>query len=391
MEFQTAAAAAAAFRKRFKSEPAGIAFAPGRVNIIGEHTDYNDGFVLPCAIDLATAIAFAPRPDGRVRIYSDMVTQEAQFAFTEAAREGLPFWARYVWGVGMSLAERGIKADGFDGYAVATVPQGGGLSSSASFEVAVALACLGRRAKKVKKLDLVHIARRAENKYVGTNCGVMDQFACIFGKEAHAILLDCRSLKSRLIPFPQSAALVVSDTTVRHVLGESGYHRRQEECIAAAVVMAKAAKGAKNLRDVSCKQLEARASLLGDVLYRRARHVVTENQRVKEAARAMAAGDLACLGTLMTASHDSLRHDFEVSCSQLDIMVESAAGLPGHFGTRMVGGGFGGCTVSLVRKNAAKRFAEDLARRYRKATGLLPSTRIVRPGQGAALLAVPKG
>ena len=379
-------AAVEGFRSRFGGEPFRVTFAPGRVNIIGEHTDYNDGFVLPCAIDLATAIAFAPRPDGRSRLYSDMVAGEAEFAWEPAERERLPVWARYAWGVGMSLLERDITPDAFDGYAAATVPQGGGLSSSASFEVAVALACLGRRYREIKPLDLCRIARRSENKYVGTNCGIMDQYACVFGRRGMAILLDCRALKSRLIPFPRAAALVVADTGVRRVLGESGYHQRQQECKTASATMANAVRGVKNLRDVSLRMLDANAALLGDVCYRRARHVVTENERVRKAAKAMTAGDLERLGELMAESHRSLRDDFEVSCSQLDAMVEAAEGLPGHFGTRMTGGGFGGCTVSLVRKAKAAGFARELAGRYEAAAGIKAVTRIVVPGRAAGLL-----
>jgi galactokinase len=214
----------------------------------------------------------------------------------------------------------------------------------------------------------------------------MDQYACIFGREGRAILLDCRSLKSRLIPFPSPAALVVADTAVRRVLGESGYHKRQEECAAAAKAMARAFKGVKNLRDVSMDMLDAKAAALGDVRYRRARHVVTENARVREAAKAMTAGDVARLGGLMAESHRSLRDDFEVSCAQLDTMVASAEGLDGHYGTRMTGGGFGGCTVSLVEKDGAGEFARVLAERYRNATGLVPATYVIRPGRGAGVL-----
>ena len=386
----SAAAAVESFRKRYGKDPADVAFAPGRVNVIGEHTDYNDGFVLPAAVDLATYIAFAPRADGRVRFYSDMVDEEVEFDLDAKAKEGLPFWAHYPWGVGMSLLEKGLEVQGFDGYATSSVPQGGGLSSSASFEVSTALAYLGRRASKVRKLDLAVLARRAENAYVGTNCGIMDQFSSVFGTEGHAILLDCRSLKYRQVGFPQAVALVVADTGVRHVLGESGYHRRQEECAAAAGILAEAAKGVKNLRDVSILVLNRKAALLGDVLFRRTRHVVTENARVKEAADAMAAGDLKRLGALMGDSHRSLKFDYEVSCAQLDTMVDLAEGLEGHYGTRMTGGGFGGCTVSLVDSGKAGDFARELVRRYEAAAKNKSAAYIVRPGRGAGLLGLPE-
>jgi galactokinase len=379
-------AAVRGFRRRYRSAPGAVAFSPGRVNIIGEHTDYNDGFVLPCAIDLATAIAFRPEAQAPTRLYSDMVAKAAEFSYKRNEREGLAVWARYAWGVGMSLLDLDVRPDFFTGYSATTVPQGGGLSSSASFEVAVALACLGGRYRKVAKLDLVHIARRSENKYVGTNCGVMDQYACIFGQEGKAILLDCRSLRSRLIPFPKSAALVVADTGVRRVLGESGYHKRQEECSEASEKMAKSCRGVKNLRDVTLGMLEEKYALLGDVCFRRARHVVTENERVKKAVKAMSSGDVASLGRLMSESHVSLMDDFEVSCGELDVMVNAAQGLRGHCGTRMTGGGFGGCTVSLVAKANAAAFAAALAKRYEAVTGIEAVTRIVVPGRGAGIV-----
>ncbi len=374
-----------AFAKRFGRAAVAVAVAPGRVNIIGEHTDYNDGFVMPAALDLETRIAFAPRDDGAVRIYSDVVGEEVQFAFESAAREKLPFWALYAWGVGMSLLERGITPSGLDAYVETSVPQGGGLSSSASFEVAVAIACLGDKWTALDKLDLARVARRAENRYVGTQCGIMDQYSIVFGAEGHAVMLDCRSLESRLISFPEAAALVIADTSVRHVLGESGYHERQEECARANSVLSSSLPGVKNLRDVNMPMLEGKKNILGDAVYRRARHVITENARVHEAAAAMTAGDLARLGALMSESHLSLRDDFEVSCRELDVMVESAAGLPGHFGTRMTGGGFGGCTVSLVDKSSAAAFAGALRERYQAAARLQAATTIVRPGGGARL------
>ena len=379
------AQAKAEFRKRFKRSPAGVSLAPGRVNIIGEHTDYNDGFVLPAAVDLATAVAFAPRGDGTSRIYSDAEGEEVSFQYALTAKDGLPFWARYAWGVGMSLLERGITPDAVDGYVASTVPQAGGLSSSASFEVALALAYLNRRARRVKKLDLARIARRAENRYVGTNCGIMDQYACVFGREGRAVLLDCRSLVGKLIPFPAKMALVVADTTVRRALGESGYHKRQEECATAARVMSESEAGVKNLRDVTLEMLEKRKGILGETVFRRARHVVTENGRVIEASSAMRKGDAVRLGGLMRESHRSLRDDFEVSCRELDLMVGAAVGINGHYGTRMTGGGFGGCTVSLVEKGKAAQFAAELARRYGKATGLEAAVHVVRPGRGAEL------
>lgn len=377
-----------AFRKEFAREPAGVVFAPGRVNIIGEHTDYNEGFVLPAAVNLATYIAFAPSGEGVWRICAESAGECAEFTLDEAAGEGLAYWARYAWGTGMSLVESGVEVEGIDGYAVSTVPLGGGLSSSASFEVALALAYLGGRTDIVEKGELVRVCRRAENHFVGVSCGVMDQFASVFGKEGRALLLDCRSLEARDVPFPPDKALVVSDTTVRHALGEEteGYHKRQEECREAVAVLARFEKDVTSLRDATLEMLTRHGEALGDVLFRRGRHVVSENRRVLDAAEAIASGDAAKFGALMAASHASLRDDYEVSCGELDAMVEAAEGLEGHYGTRMTGGGFGGCTVSLVDADSRKSFSSELFRRYQEATGLRAGIHTVTPGSGAGAL-----
>jgi len=388
MPHPKSAEAVAAFRARYGSDPVGIAFAPGRVNIIGEHTDYNAGFVLPCAVDLATFIAFRPREDMRVRLFSDMAGEEVEFEVAPGAKAALPFWAHYAWGTGMSLLEKKTPMKGFDGYALSTVPKGGGLSSSASFEVAMALAYMGERSNEVAKWDLAHLCRRAENAFVGVNCGIMDQFACIFGEQAQALMLDCRSLEYQKVPFPRGTALVVADTGVRHALGDSAYHKRQEECREAVVILSELESRVKSLRDVTPGMLGMHKDEMGDEIYRRARHVVTENERVQRAVLAMGEGDVRRLGVLMAESHKSLKEDYEVSCAELDAMAASAFGIRGHFGTRMVGGGFGGCTVSLVKRDMAKAFETELAQRYKKATGLDAVTHIVMPGRGAGLLGI---
>lgn len=386
-----AAAAAEGFAERYGAPAAGVAFAPGRVNIIGEHTDYNDGWALPAAVDLATFIASAPREDARVRVFSETAGEEAVFDLTDAAGIDLPFWARYAWGTGMALLEAGLPARPIDMYAASSVPLGGGLSSSASFEVALALSYLGaEEAQNIDGEQLVHLCRRAENNFVGVNCGVMDQFSSVFGAEGMALLLDCRSLESNEVPFPAAAVIVVADTTLRHALGEEtqGYHKRQEECRKAVAVLSGLENGVESLRDATLLMVQEHAGALGEVLTRRARHVVTENDRVLAAADAMAAGDLDRLGALLRESHRSLRDDFEVSCRELDLMVTSAEGIEGHHGTRMVGGGFGGCTISLVDEKAAPVFCGELGRRYGEATGLDAGIHVVRPGRGAGFASV---
>jgi len=384
-----AAEAAERFAREYGRAPAGLAFAPGRVNVIGEHTDYNDGWALPAAVDLATYIAYAPRDDGRVRIYSEMTGREAAFELDGRAAADLAFWARYAWGTGMALLEAGLGARPVDMYALSNVPMGGGLSSSASFEVALALAYLGREeAEALDRLRLVHLCRRAENHFVGVNCGVMDQFSSVFGAEGKALLLDCRSLESREVPFPEGIVIVVADTSVRHALGEEteGYHRRQQECREAVAVLSRLEKNVESLRDVTLSMIEEHTGELGDRLARRARHVVSENARVLEAAEAMAGGEVERLGALLRSSHESLRDDFEVSCRELDLMVEAAEGIDGHHGSRMVGGGFGGCTISLVDEAKAPAFCEELSGRYGGATGLDAGMHVVRPGRGAGFV-----
>lgn len=377
-----------AFEERFGRTCEGVSIGPGRVNIIGEHTDYNAGLALPAAVDLATYVAYAPRAGAHVRVYSETTRCEAVFELVEEAGGDLEFWARYAWGVGMALLEEGLPARALDMYVTTSVPLGGGLSSSASFEVALALAYMGdEAARSIDRLRLATLCRRAENHFVGVNCGIMDQYASVFGIEGKALLLDCRSLESRPVSFPAAAALVVADTRVRHALGEGtdGYHKRQDECREAVGILAGLGERVESLRDVDPAMLEARRARLGDVMHRRARHVVTENDRVIAAAEAMESGDLERLGELLSESHRSLAEDFEVSCMELDAMVEAARGIAGGHGSRMVGGGFGGCTISLVEKGEVKAFAGELRRRYREATGLEAATYVVRPGRGARL------
>ncbi|MHC4714664.1 MAG: galactokinase, partial [Planctomycetota bacterium] len=292
MNDKSAAAAVEGFTQTYGRAPEGVAFAPGRVNIIGEHTDYNGGWVLPAAVDLATYVAFAPRADARVLVFTAESGESAEFELDESAKEGLAFWARYPWGTGMSLLEAGLPARPVDMYSVSTVPLGGGLSSSASFEVALALAYLGLPAASTLEKDrLVHICRRAENHFVGVNCGVMDQFSSVFGARGKAFLLDCRSLEANEVPFPEKMSLVVADTTVRHALGEEteGYHKRQDECRRVVEILKDRTGTVDSLRDVTGEMLKSEKERLGDVLFRRARHVITENERVLEAAEALVA------------------------------------------------------------------------------------------------------
>ena len=374
----------AEFVRRFGGEPRWIARAPGRVNLIGDHTDYNDGFVLPMAIDRAVWIALRPSADGQVRVYSLDFGEEARFdpETLPAAGDGsvTDGWAEYVRGVAWSLADAGLEVQGWEGVAAGDVPLGAGLSSSAALELAVARAFASIGALEWEPSKMALIAQRAENAWVGVNCGIMDQLISAAGAEDHALLIDCRSLKTRAVPIPPGVAVVVLDTTTRRGLVTSAYNERRAQCESAARFF-----GVPALRDVSAAVFAAREQELDETTRRRARHVITENARTLEAADALARGDVASVGALMNASHESLRSDFSVSRPELDAMVELAREERGCFGARMTGAGFGGCAVALVTRDAASAFSAAVSRRYEAAVGLEPAVYVCRASQGASL------
>ena len=374
----------AEFVRRFGSQPRWMARAPGRVNLIGDHTDYNDGFVLPMAIDRAVWIALRPSADGWVRVYSLDFGEQAAFDPTalpfERAGEGAESWSEYVRGVAWALKEAGCAVQGWEGVAAGDVPLGAGLSSSAALELAVARAFASIGALKWEPSAMALIAQRAENAWVGVNCGIMDQLISAAGAEGHALLIDCRSLETRAVPMPPGAAVVVLDTATRRGLVTSAYNERRAQCEAAARLF-----GVPALRDVSAAAFAAREHELDETTRRRARHVITENARTLEAADALARGDVAAVGTLMNASHESLRSDFSVSRPELDAMVELARAERGCFGARMTGAGFGGCAVALVARDAAAEFSAAVSASYEAAVGLRPAVYVCRASQGASL------
>jgi galactokinase len=371
---------AESFVDRFGKAPAVVVRAPGRVNLIGEHTDYNDGFVLPMAIDRALWIALRPRADSLVRAYSIDFDQEVTFSLDALNRERAG-WAEYVKGVAWALQEAGHSLGGWEGAIAGDVPLGAGLSSSAALEMATARAFAAVSGLDWDPAAMALLGQKAENKWVGMNCGIMDQMISAAGEAGHALLIDCRSLATEAVPLPPGTVVVVLDTATRRDLVDSAYNERRAQCEAAARYF-----GGPALRDVSLRQLEAGAGGLDELARRRARHVITENERTLQAAEAMRKGNAVALGRLMDASHVSMRDDFEISNEQLNEMVELAQAREGCFGARMTGGGFGGCAVALVAAGAAGAFAAKVGQQYESATGLEPSLYICEATAGAELL-----
>jgi galactokinase len=376
------------FTKRFQTAPTQVAVGPGRVNLIGEHTDYNDGFVLPVAIRRDIRIAFRPRGDRTVRIYSLEYDDVHDFSLDDLRYHQDKLWANYVMGVAWVLQEQGVPLTGFDGVISGNVPRASGLSSSAALEVATATAFLAASGQR-DALDGVQIARaaqRAENKFVGVNCGIMDQFISVLGQEGHALLIDCRSLEYRLIPFPADAALVIGNTKASRSLAGSAYNERRRQCETGVAALQVVLPGITALRDVTSAQLEQHKDLLKPVVYRRCRHVVTENERVLQTIVALEQGDLASVGRLMNDSHTSLRDDYEVSSAALDAMVDAMRSVPGCYGARLTGAGFGGCAIALVKPGVEKTVADAIYEKYPKVANIWPEVYISAPGPGAQLI-----
>jgi galactokinase len=352
--------------------------APGRVNLIGEHTDYNLGFVLPVALGLATTVAAAPSNDGMLRIYSEQRHEMRQFPVAEIA-DLAPArdWSDYPIGVARELIQAGFPIRPSNLLIASCVPEGSGLSSSAALEVSSALALLHGRA--LHPLELALLCQRAERNFVGMPCGVMDQYIAVFGRRNCAVQIDCRSLDHRLVELPAGIAFVAVNTMVKHALASSAYRER----VAAA---RKCFPAVESLRDVSPEQLAEIEPRLDPVVARRARHVVTEDARVGRFVEASQASDPAEMGGLMLESHSSLRDDYQVSCPELDFLVDAAMKIEGVYGSRMTGGGFGGCTVTLLRAGAAPAFQEQVAAAYRTRFDAIPRVYPCEPSDGAGEL-----
>jgi galactokinase len=359
--------------------------APGRVNLIGEHTDYNDGWVLPVAIDRATFVAAAPRRDRRVRVRSLDLDAAAEFDLDRPGPPRRSGWLDYVEGVAVALERRGLRLAGADLLLQSEVSIGGGLSSSAALEVSVGLALAAVSGREIDATELALAGQAAEHDHVGIQSGIMDQLTAVRGRAGHALLLDCRSLESEAVPLAlPGTSLVVCDSLVRHELASSEYNTRRSECERGAVLLARELPGVRALRDVTVEQFAEREHLLPEPIRRRCRHVIAENRRTLAAAGALAAGEDAVIGRLMAESHRSLRDDYEVSCPELDLLVALAREIPGAAGARMTGGGFGGCTINLVRRDAVAAFRERIMREYARRTGREPVVFAVESSNGAS-------
>ncbi len=361
--------------------------APGRVNLIGEHTDYNDGFVMPAAIGFYTRVAVAPRSDRRLVIHSENYSEQAEFDLDHLPATRAGHWSDYVIGVVKMLAQSGKQLCGVSLLVDGNVPLGAGLSSSASLEVAVGYALLDLADRAIEqgmidRTSLALLCQQAENEFVGARCGIMDQFVASHGKHGQALLLDCRSLEYRQLPLPADVALAICNTMVKHSIAKGEYNQRRAECEAGVRALSKQLPQVRALRDVTAEDLETYGQELPDVVMRRCRHVIGENARVLNAAAALEGGDLKAFGSLMLESHRSLRDDFEVSCAELDLMVELAGQAEGVYGTRMTGGGFGGCTIALVQSGCAEAFERQVREGYERSTGRKPEIYICSAADG---------
>lgn len=371
-----------AFQKSFGGRPS-IYRAPGRVNLIGEHTDYNDGFVMPAAIDFSTWVAIAPRKDRKLSIRSESFPDTAEIDLDEPPTRARGHWSDYPFGVAVELERADQRLRGANILVRGEVPIGAGLGSSAAIEVAIGFALLDISGVHIDRLELAKLCRRAENQFVGMRCGLMDQFISCFGKMGHASMLDCRLLDYKLLGLPSNAKLVICNTMVKHELANSEYNARRAECEEGVRLLGRQLPGIDSLRDVTTDDLERFGADLPDVIRRRCRHVVTENARVLSAASALERKDLETFGELMRQSHRSLRDDYEVSCAELDLLVELAEKVDGVYGARMTGGGFGGCTVNLVQSNRVDAFKEVVVKGYADALGHKPEIYVCSAAQGA--------
>ena len=377
---------AAKFVQVYGRPPQWIAAAPGRVNVIGEHTDYNDGFVFPMAIDRYTVVAAAPATDGRIQLQTTTGSQRAEIDLTKPLKPAPKgTWYNYPLGVIAGFAARGIKIPGFDALIHSTVPLGGGLSSSAALEVSTATILESITGTKLDPVEKALLCQKAEHDYAGMPCGIMDQFISVMGLENHILLLDCRTRKTELVPMNDpSVALLITNTNVKHELTGGEYATRRSQCEKAA-----AALNLKSLRDADLAKLDVAKDKMDPVTYRRARHVIGEIERTTAAAKETKASNWTKVGELMYASHASLRDDYEVSCAELDAVVEIAQAIGqqgGVYGCRMTGGGFGGCTVALVRASAVQAISDRIASEYEKRTKIKPTLFVSRPAAGATVL-----
>ena len=376
----------ASFKARFGTG-ASVYRAPGRVNLIGEHTDYNEGFVLPSAIGFSCWVGIAPRKDRKLVLYSGNLGEEREGDLDELGIRGSGHWSDYPIGVAWALQEAGYRLRGADLYISGDVPLGAGLSSSAAIEVSTGYALLSVAGHAIDRTKLALLCQRAENKFVGAHVGIMDQFVSCHGRAGHALLIDCRSLEYRAQKLPAKVSLVICNTMVKHKLQAGGeYNVRRAQCEEAVRKLSAALPQTRSLRDVTLEQLAQNRNLLSDTLYRRCRHIISENKRVQDVAGLFEQAQVEGLRELMKASHESMRDDYEISCRELDVMVEIAERQRGVYGARMTGGGFGGCTINFVDQEHAVEFQAHVSAEYEAAVGLRPDIYICEASQGAELV-----
>jgi galactokinase len=370
-----------------QSEGRFVSRAPGRVNLIGEHTDYNDGFVCPMAIDRVTAILAAPRKDSMVRLHSVGARQTVEFPIDRTVPKEGPAWSLYARGAAEAMRQRAKITRGFDGIVDSNVPLGGGLSSSASFELSMALAVLTANHQHLPLEELALACQWAEHHYPEMPCGIMDQFISAMGKKGHALLLDCRDRSTRQVPLDDpDLRVVISNSNVKHELVAGEYTARRHQCEMAVAYIQRRSPGIKSLRDVNMPMLEDSRMGMDPTVFRRARHVITEIARTTDFAAALEKREYARCGELMYASHASLRDDYAVSCPELDALVEIARGVSGVYGARMTGGGFGGCIVALCRASAVEALTRAIETQYpQKARGKQATTFSTVASAGAAV------
>lgn len=373
------------FERYFGHKPTVVAASPGRVNLIGEHTDYNNGFVLPMALNNINVVAVAPSPTGKHRWIGSLGDTMIEIDPADADKPGEPFWSNYVRGVICMLGRRGIQVPPVDMLIDSNVPRGGGLSSSAAFEVATCTALAALCGADISPTDRALIGQATEHEFVNVPCGIMDQFISANGRKDHALMLDCKDLSYKFIPMTDpSVSVLVIDSAVKHSLADGGYAARRKNCEDACAIL-----GVPSLREATLDMLEEKKAELGDLCYRRARHVIGENLRVAAFAEAVQQGDWESAGIAMRGSHASLKDDFEVSCAEVDKLVSLADEIPSAsavYGARMTGGGFGGCIVALVKSDSVEQVAKEMIEAYRKELGIETTYLVTRPGEGARVL-----
>jgi galactokinase len=375
------------FAYRFGRAPT-VSRAPGRVNLIGEHTDYNAGFVMPAALEFATLTAASQRSDRRLQVYSMIMDETREFDLDSPPPGPTGDWSDYILGVALMLESSGRNLSGADLIVWSDVPIGAGLSSSAALEVSCAHALLTESGLPFDPIEVAQLCQRAENDFVGMRCGVMDQYISCCGVAGHALLIDCRSLESRHVAIAPNLRLLIANSRVRHQHAGGEYNLRREACEEGVRLLSRYLGPIQALRDVTPKQLEAKRRKLPELIYRRCRHIVTENARVLEAERALGSGDFVACGRAMNASHISMRDDFEITCPEVDMLAGLAQTVKGVYGSRMTGGGFGGCTISLIEASAVDKASQMLTDGYRIGMGRDVDIYVCAPSDGARLIPV---